>query len=108
MRRCEYVVLLCAIEGREAEFDLWYDTRHIRDVLKIDGVVGARRLAIDWQKANWSDAPVWRSLAIYEIESDDPQAVLAAISAAADTDAMPLSPAMTKEGMLRLLTGPLP
>ena len=103
MARFHHLVLLRAVEGREAEFDEWYDTRHLADVAKIEGVVSARRFNVDWQKARDFEAPAWRSLAIYEIEADDPHVVLAAISAASDTEAMPLSDAMTKDGMLRLL-----
>ena len=103
MPRYHHFVLLRAVPGREAEFDAWYDGRHLADVARIDGVVSARRFNIDWQKSRDFDAPQWRSLAIYEIEADDPHAVLAAISAVSETDAMPLSDAMTKEGMLRLL-----
>jgi hypothetical protein len=41
--------------------------------------------------------------AIYEIESDDPQSVLRAIASASGTEAVPLTEALDKTGMVQLL-----
>jgi hypothetical protein len=103
MARYQYVILAAAVPGREAEFEHWYDEQHLADVVNIEGVVNARRFRIVDQKVTNLDAPGWRSLAIYDIESEDPQAVLATISAAAGTDAMPLTEAMTRTGLVQLL-----
>lgn len=104
MPRHHYVILSQAEPGREAEFDQWYDTQHLSDVCKVDGVVSARRFIIDVQKVTELDgAPRWTSLAIYEIESDDPTGVMNAISEVAGSDAMPLSDALSQTGMIQLL-----
>jgi hypothetical protein len=103
MRRYSYVILTSAHEGREDEFRLWYDGQHLGDVKRIPGVVAARRFDVVMQKANDLDAPKWHALAIYEIEAEDPQTVLSAISAASGTEAMPLSPALKRQGMVQLL-----
>jgi hypothetical protein len=42
-------------------------------------------------------------MAIYEIETDDPEAFLAGISALSGTDAMPYSDAMTKDGLIQIV-----
>lgn len=107
MAHYTYLALTRAVPGREAEFDSWYDNQHLQDVARMPGIVSARRLHVDWQKSNDFDAPEWRSLAIYEIEADDPQLTIAAIRAASGTELMPFSDAMTKTGMVQLLVRPV-
>jgi hypothetical protein len=98
-----YVAFICAVPGREEEFDRWYDEVHLADVARMPGVVSARRFTIETRKTKDWEPPAWRSLAIYELETDDPEETLAAIRAASDTSVMPLSDAMTKSGMLTVL-----
>jgi len=65
---------------RVEEFNTWYDTVHIPEVLAtVPGFTGARRyLASPSGPAH----PAQPYLAIYEIEADDPEAVLARLQAA--------------------------
>jgi hypothetical protein len=107
MPRYQYVILLRAVEGREAEFDRWYADQNIPDVARIDGIVSARLFKVQSQETTGLDVRPWRSLAIYEIEADDPQAVIASIKAVAGTDAMPLSDAMTQSGMVTVIAAPM-
>jgi epsilon-lactone hydrolase len=104
--RYSYVVLTRAVPGREAEFDRWYDERHLADVLRIPGIISARRFNLVYQKTTNLEAPPWRSLAIYEIEADDPQAVMNAISSVSGTEVMPLTEALNKDGMIQLIAEP--
>lgn len=106
MARFTYLAFICAVPGREAEFDRWYDEQHLVDVARMPGVVSARRFNIEMLKSKDWDPPAWRSLAIYELETDDPEDTLTAIRAASGTDLMPLSEAMTKAGMLQVLGRP--
>jgi hypothetical protein len=106
MARFQFVVLTRAAPGREAEFDDWYDNRHLPDVVAVEGVVSARRFNIEQQSETDFAAPSWRSLAIYELEADDPQRVIAAISAAANTDAMMISESLSREGLVTLVATP--
>jgi hypothetical protein len=101
--RFSYVVLTCAAKGREEEFSRWYDEQHLNDVRRVAGVISARRFQLLDQRTTDLAAPSWQSLAIYEIESGDPQSVLRAISSVAGTEAMPLSEALDKTGMVQLL-----
>lgn len=103
MARHQYVILTQAQPGRDSEFERWYDEQHLGDVCKVDGVVRATRYRIDEQKVTGLEAPHWLSLAVYEIESDDPKSVMDAIAAAAGTSAMPLSEALSQAGMVQLL-----
>lgn len=102
----QYVILSRAVPGQEAEFERWYDEQHLGDVARVPGVVSARRFKIGWQNTTALDAPQWQSLAIYEIDAADPKAVIAAIGAVAGSAVMPLSDAMTQDGMVQLLAGP--
>jgi hypothetical protein len=91
MRRYQWVILTRAVDGRVKEFEEWYDKRHIPDVKAIPGIVSAVRYKVLQNAALGSEAPNWDSVAIYEIEADDPQVVISAITAAANTPAMPIS-----------------
>ena len=65
---------------REAEYNNWYDNVHLHDLVAVEGVVSASRYQVsDTQLVPEAapDGPPY--LAIYEIEADDPAAVLAAI-----------------------------
>jgi len=75
-------------------------------VANIEGVVSIRRFEIEWQKVTELEAPQWRSLAIYEIEAEDP-VVVTAIKEDSRTDMMPLSDAMTKSGVVQVLGKPV-
>jgi hypothetical protein len=90
MQTYKYVVLTDALPGRESDFDHWCDNQHIRDVLKIPGVIGAVRYQAAEQQSGAVDA-VRRFMTVYDIESDDLSAVISQLSARAGTPAMPIS-----------------
>ena len=65
-----------AMPGRDADYNEWYETFHLPEVCAIPGVKSGRRYeAIEGSPAK----PDAQYLAIYEIEADDPAAVLAEI-----------------------------
>lgn len=68
------------VEGREAEYNEWYDTVHIDEVLQVDGFVACQRFVVD---PGARDAPA-RYLAIYEIDDGDPAAAFARLRGAVD------------------------
>jgi hypothetical protein len=98
----QYVVLLSAVRGREAEFDAWYDGRHLADVAKVPGVTSARRFPI--VSIDAGDCPTWRSLALYELETDgDPKEILAQIKKRSGTEAMPVPDCVDKRGLVQVV-----
>lgn len=103
MARYEYVILGRGKDGRDQEFRDWYDAEHLADVAKVEGIISARRLDIGFQKVYDIEVPQYTSLTIYEIETDDPAAMVAKIAAMAGTDAMPMSDAIEKSGMLQVV-----
>jgi hypothetical protein len=103
MARYHYVILSRTVPGKEAQFDEWYDKQHLADVAKVDGIISGRRFNIVFQKVYELDAPQWHSLTIYEIETDDPEGLLARLSSMSGSEAMPLSDALTKMGMIQVV-----
>jgi hypothetical protein len=75
--------------GREAEFNRWYDERHVPDLLAVPGFVSAQRFALT--DATGQGKPGWTYLALYELDTDDPDALMAEVRARLGTDAMPVS-----------------
>jgi hypothetical protein len=76
------------VEGREDDFNTWYDDVHLPDVLKIPGVMSARRYTL----APGARSP-HRYLAVYEVDGD-PGAVLKTLFAGMKSGEIPMSDAI--------------
>jgi len=90
--RYTFLVLTNAVNGKEDEFNTWYDSQHLKDLLAVDGFVAAQR----FRMAD-TDPPqefTHRYMALYEIETDDLAKAQAALAATANTDAMVISDAL--------------
>ncbi len=85
------VVFTNAAEGKHDEFNRWYNDVHLGDVLKVDGFVAAQRFEL--KGMNDEESP-HRYLALYEIETDDIDAVVKGLEEAAAAGTMALSDAM--------------
>ena len=83
------MVLSNPAEGREDEYNEWYDTVHLPEILAVPGVTGATRFALDPEE----DGATHRYLAIYEIEGEGDK-VLAAIGEAAAAGSIHMSDAI--------------
>lgn len=109
MARFHYAVLSRAAPGREEEFVAWYRDRHLADVLRMPGVVAGKLIRLDFQRVYELEAPEWTLLTLYELEGDDPESIIDSIRSASGSDAMPMSDALTKAGMIqaagRLIAG---
>jgi len=81
------VALTNSVDGRDEEFGRWYDRQHIPDVLAIPGVLSAERFILSGEGQH-------RYMTIYEIETDDLDAVKAEIASRAGTDRMPITEAL--------------
>lgn len=95
-----WVVLTNPAAGREAEYNAWYDGRHIADTLAIPGFVAARRYRV--ARATGPEDARWAYLALYEIELDRAADALAEAAARAG------GPKMPNPGMLAPGTAALP
>jgi epsilon-lactone hydrolase len=101
MAQFKYVVLSRAQPGREEEFVKWYAEQHLGDVAKMPGVVSVKLVRLDFQRVYEIDAPQWTLLTMYDLEGDNPETIIDSIKAASGSDAMPMSDALTKAGMIQ-------
>jgi hypothetical protein len=73
-------VLSDPVEGKEEEYNHWYSGQHLAETLATPGWAAAQRFVL--AHAQLSDhLPQQRYLALYEIENDDPQQAIDALSA---------------------------
>ena len=76
-------------EGMKAEYDKWSDDVHLPDICSVPDVKSGRRFAV--HPATPADRT---NLSIYEIETDDPVAVLAEIGGRVQSGQLVLPPAL--------------
>jgi hypothetical protein len=72
------IVLTEPVEGREAEFNDYYENLHLEEVLATTGWTSAQRFKLSDQQGMACPLPY---LAVYEVEADDPKSVLAGLNA---------------------------
>lgn len=91
MARYKFMAQCNAFDGREADFNAWYDGQHLPDMLKIPGFISAERFTLVGDGT-------YRFLAIYEMDTDDLGATLGEIDRRAGSEAMPISDAIDGAG----------
>jgi hypothetical protein len=89
MARHTFVVFTNPVEGREDEFNDWYDNRHLPDVLAVQGFVAAQRFRLS--ETDPAQEFPHRYLALYEVDTEDLEKVTLALAAAGDSGAMMIS-----------------
>lgn len=72
------VVLTEPTEGREAEYNDYYENRHLDDVLATTDWISAQRFKLTDQQGMTCPLPY---LAVYEVEADDASEVLNTLNA---------------------------
>src|SRR5260221_3514583 len=85
MAKYSFVVMTNPVEGKEAEFNEWYNTNHIPDVLNVPGFVSGQRFRIADTQFGGEGSKAFKYLAIYEIETDDLAGVLKELRARGGT-----------------------
>jgi len=104
MAKYQYVVLTKATPGKEDEFHEWYDAQHLPDCVNVPGVVSARRYRLlNAVGPNGPEDFEFCSLAIYEMETDDPVEVGRQMSAMAGSPAMPLTDALDRAASVKVV-----
>lgn len=75
MAKYKMIALTTPLPGKEAEFHDWYQNKHLPELVEnISGIKGAQRYQLVAKMAG-SDENPW--LAIYDVELDDPGAMMA-------------------------------
>jgi hypothetical protein len=77
-------------EGQESEYNDWYTNQHLGEVLDVPGVVAAQRFKLHGDSTTLPG----RYLALYEVEHNDPPAVMQGLTNASASGVMYLSPAI--------------
>jgi len=83
------MVLSKPVEGKENEYNDWYTNTHLGDVLRLPGMVSARRF-----KVSPGQESSHEYLALYNVETDDVSAILTELTKRARTPEMSISPAL--------------
>jgi hypothetical protein len=91
MAKYSMVVQSKAVDGKDAEYNEWYDNQHFGDICAIPGVTGGRRLE---QVMTVAGEPGLKYLAIYDIETDDIGGVMAEMGRRGTEGLMPISDAL--------------
>lgn len=71
MAKYTFVVMTNPVEGKESEFNEWYNQQHIPDVLNVPGFVSGHRFRIADVQMGGEASKTFKYLALYEIETDD-------------------------------------
>ena len=97
MPRQMLVAFTNPVDGREAEYNEWYDKQHLSDVCSLPGFVSARRYRLVEGEFEY------KYLAVYEMDSDDPKRDFERLGASTQSGEMLLSGAMDSETASALL-----
>lgn len=107
MKRFTWVVLTNCDPEHESEFNRWYDDVHLADLLRIPGVVSAKRARLSLIQMTMAGTELqlcdparigakYSYLACYSIETDDIGAVFNELKNRSNTPGMVLSEHMTE------------
>ena len=90
MRRFKMLVFSEPFAGQDDEFNAWYTQQHLNDLVALPGFTSAQRFTLHSVSMGTT---LNKYLAIYDVETDDPEGVIEHMFAVRDTAAMPMSPA---------------
>jgi hypothetical protein len=98
-----FLVQTNAVAGQDAEFNDWYDNRHLSDLLALPGFTSAQRFRISTVQRYPSLPPYpYRYLAMYEVDGK-PERALTALNEAVQ-NGLYVSPAMDPERSFYVFT----
>ncbi len=70
------------VAGKEDEFNDWYEAHHVPECIQVPGFKSGQRFKLT---ASREDSPRQAYLALYELEGEDPQAILDALTTSSDS-----------------------
>lgn len=89
------IVMTQPVEGREQEYNDWYQGMHLPDLVAVYGVKSAQRFQLS--RTVVADRGPLPYLAIYDIETDDIDKTLDDLKARVGSGQILVSPALSKE-----------
>ncbi|WP_068154789.1 DUF4286 family protein [Rhodococcus phenolicus] len=97
--RTLYLVQSNPLTGRDDEFNEWYDTIHVPEVVATPGMVSAQRYRImDTEMSRLAGKPAHRYLVVYEMD-EDPDIVMARVREQVASGAMRMHDALDMESV---------
>lgn len=90
-------------EDQDAEFNDWYDNVHLGDVVKVPGFISAERFRL---KDGLGFPHIHRYLALYEVETDRPEAACKELFSRQGTELMMISETLDLPGAMAGLFEP--
>lgn len=101
MANFHLLALTNCVAGQDEEFNRWYDERHLPDVLAVPGIISAQRFKLC---TGFEGQLAWRYLTLYELNTEDPNAILQELGSRMGTAVMPATVAleMTTAGAVGL------
>ena len=101
MAKYMMIVFSNPVEGKEDEYEDWYSNVHVSEIVeKVPGFVSAQRFAMVPEHSN-GGRPDHRYLAVYDVETDDPEKTFAKLSEMVTAGALVNSDALCRETLGR-------
>ncbi len=91
MPKYKLVVMTSAVDGRDEEYNDWYQKRHLPDVTAVEGFHAAQRFKLVKVLSKHEAKPY---MSIYDIETDDIDESIREMRSRARTERMPISDAL--------------
>lgn len=104
MSHYKLMVLSQPLAGREDEYHCWYEDVHLQQMLALQGVQSAQRFRL---ARPLGERRTWPYLAIYEVETDDLDAMLRELGRRAGTAQLLISDALAKDEVYAAAYEPL-
>jgi hypothetical protein len=101
MAKYKMIALTNPVRGQEDQFNEWYDKHHLADICAVQGVLRGQRFKLV------SGTKSWVYAAIYDLEVDDPRALLGEIYGRLGTNAMSATEALDQETVFLGIFEPL-
>jgi hypothetical protein len=103
MAKYQWIVFSEALPGRDEDYNRWYENQHFPDILRVPGVLSGQRFRVEPNTPGGQP----RYVAIYEVETDDTAAFMAAMVARAGTADMPLTDSINSAAVQMTFAAPL-
>ncbi|MGI9324333.1 MAG: hypothetical protein ACR2PZ_03870 [Pseudomonadales bacterium] len=91
--------------GQEYNYNQWYTQTHLPEVLEVEGFSAAQRFKV--RGAPVAGSPAHQYVALYELETEDPEAALVALSAAVERGTVHMSDALDQADVTATLIEPI-
>jgi hypothetical protein len=93
MPKYKMLVMSSPVDGREDDFNEWYQAQHLGDVTAVPGFVSAQRFKLAKVLSAHEALPY---LSIYDIEAEDLETAIKEMRGRARTHIMPISDALAR------------